>query len=192
MKWILVAIILIIVPYTYLTLRYRRPGPAFQPYDDMKNRANVSRLLEAGFRRIAIPARRPADGTRPREGAVIATLAGGWPAELQSTLVETPILPIEIKNLAAASRANTLHPYEIQFTCSLPDDKRQLGGAELYIRGSSVVIAPTFEPVAGTLQTRTPHTEVLLTVPAGVLAPGSYKMTLVAERTSASWSVEVK
>ena len=192
MKWILIAIILIIVPYTYLTLRYRRPGPAFQPYEDMKNRANVSRLLEAGFRRIVIPTQQPADGTRPRDGAVIATIAGGWPAELRSTLVETPILPTEITNIAAASRANTLQPYEVQFTCSLPDDKKQLGGAELYIRDESVVIAPTFEPVAGTLQTRMPRTEVLLTIPAGVLAPGSYKITLVAERASASWSVEVK
>jgi hypothetical protein len=192
MKWILIAIVLIILPYTYLTLRYRRPGPAFQPYEDMKNRANVARLLEAGFRRIAIPAQRPADGTRPRNGAAITTIAGGWPADLHSTLVETPMLPTEITNIAASSRANTLQPYEVQFTCSLPDDRKQLGGAELFIRGDNIVIAPTFEPVAGTLQTRMPQTDVLLTIPPGALAPGSYNVTLVAKRASSSWPVEVK
>ena len=192
MKWILIAIVLVIVPYTFLTLRYRRPGPAFQPYDDMKNRANVARLLEAGFRRIAIPAQRPADGIRPRAGAVISPVAGGWPAELRSTLVETPALPAEITNITAAPRANTLQPYEVQFTCSLPDHRKQLGGAELFIRGESIVIAPTFELIAGTLQARTPLTDVLLTIPAGVLAPGSYTVTLIAERGSSSWALEVK
>src|SRR5690606_6014035 len=44
MKWVIVAIIAILVPYTFLTLRYRKPGPAFQPYEDMKNQANVTRL----------------------------------------------------------------------------------------------------------------------------------------------------
>ena len=37
------------MPYTILTLRYRKPGPAFQPYEDMKNRTNVARLLSAWF-----------------------------------------------------------------------------------------------------------------------------------------------
>src|SRR5688572_3099360 len=88
MKWIVIIIVLIIGPYTYLTLRYRKPGPAFQPYDDLKKRANVSRLLEAGYRRISITAQRPADGARARGGAEVTTAAGGLPPELRSTLVE--------------------------------------------------------------------------------------------------------
>jgi hypothetical protein len=48
MKWIVVAIVAVIVPYTFLTLRYRRPGKAFEPYADMKDRANTMRLLSAG------------------------------------------------------------------------------------------------------------------------------------------------
>src|SRR5688500_16035662 len=154
MKWILVAIVLIIVPYTVLTLRYRKPGPAFQPYEDMKNRANVSRLLEAGYQRISITAQRPADNERPRDGAIVTTSAGGLPSELRTTLVEAPLLPDEITNVTAAPAANTLQPYSIQFTCTLPDNKQHLGGADLFIRGDTIVITPTFEPVSGDLQTR--------------------------------------
>ena len=192
MKWIVVAIVLIIVPYTFLTLHYRKPGPAFQPYEDIKNRANVTRLLDAGYRRISIAAQRPADGLRPRDGAAIAAAAGGLPPELRATLVETPQLPAEIISVTAAPNANTLQSYSIQFTCTLRDDRQQLAGAELFVRGETVVITPTFEPVPGTLQARALQSDVLLTVPPGALKPGSYTMTLVGERVSRTWPVDVK
>src|SRR5262245_25725972 len=54
MKWVVVAILLLIVPYTIITLKYRKAGPAYEPYEDLKNRANVSRLLAAGYQRIPI------------------------------------------------------------------------------------------------------------------------------------------
>ena len=191
MKWIIIVIIAIIVPYTFLTLRYRKPGPAFEPYDDIKKQANVSRLLEAGYRRIAIAAQRFADGAPARGGASISAVTGGLPADLRRTLVEVPLLPVEIMSVTAAATATTLQPYAIQFTCALPDNKQQLSGAELFVRGANIVITPTFEPTGG-LQARTPRAEVLLTVPAGVIAPGSYTLTLVAERASQSWPLEVK
>ena len=49
LKWIAIIILACIIPYTWITVRYRKPGPAFQPYDDSKNRANVLRLLDAGY-----------------------------------------------------------------------------------------------------------------------------------------------
>lgn len=192
MKWIVLAIILIVVPYTFLTLRYRKAGPAFQPYADLKNRANVSRLLEAGYQRISIAAQRPADGVRPSGGAEISTISGGLPSELRTTLVETPLLPVEIASVTAAPVANTLQPYSIQFTGTLPDDKQHLGGADLFVRGDSLVITPRFEHVSGDLQTRTRNAPVLLTIPAGALKAGRYTVTLVGERSSRSWPLEVK
>ena len=192
MKWIIIVILAMIVPYTYLTLRYRKPGPAFRPYEDMKSRANVSRLLAAGYQRIPLTAQRPADGARTSGGAQITSVAGGIPAALRSTLVETPLLPTEITSVTAATTATTLQPYVIQLACTLPDDKQQLGGAELFLRDETIVITPTFEPVAGDLQTRSREAAVLLTVPAGALKPGSYSVTLVGERSSRAWTLEVK
>jgi len=126
-----------------------------------------------------------------RDGASISAVAGGLPPDLRTTLVEMPLLPTEIISVTAAGTANTLQPYVIQFTCALPDNKQQLSGAELFVRGANIVITPTFEPTGG-LQARTPRAEVLLTVPAGVLAAGAYNVTLVAERASHSWPLEVK
>lgn len=192
MKWVLIAIVAMIVPYTFLTLRYRKAQPAFRPYEDMKNRANVTRLLAAGYQRIPITAQRPADGLRASGGASIAAAAGGLPSDLQSTLVETPALPADVLDVTAAPVAHSSAPYAIQLTCSLPSEKQQLSGGELYVRGETIVITPTFETVPGDLQTRTRTPTVLLTIPAASLKPGRYTVTVVGERASRTWPLDVR
>src|SRR4030095_13974161 len=93
MKWIVVAIIAVVVPYTFLTLWYRKPGPAFQPYEDMKSRANVSRLLAAGYQRIFLPAQQPAATAARIESATVAAAPGGLPAGLRGVPVSPPPPP---------------------------------------------------------------------------------------------------
>ena len=109
MKWIVLAILLCIIPYTYVTLRYRKAEPAFQPYEDMKNRANVMRLLNAGYRRIPLPAEVPADALKDQSSAPMQNLAGGFPAELKSTLAEPPALPVEITRVVAPASVRADH-----------------------------------------------------------------------------------
>ena len=192
MKWIVLAIMLVIVPYTFLTLRYRKPGPAFRPYEDMKNRANVSRLLAAGYQRVPLAAERPADGRHADGGAEISSVSGGLPAELRATLVETPLLPADITMVSAAPTAHAQQPYSIQLSCSLPSDKQQLSGAELFVRNDTLVITPTFELVGGDLLTRSRQTAALLTVPPGTLKPGRYTVTIVGQNGSRSWPLAVR
>lgn len=192
MKWIVLAIVIVLVPFTFVTLRYRKPGPAYQPYEDLKNRTNVARLLAAGYQRIPLVAQRPADGARAPGGAAVSAAPGGIPADLRTTLVEPPLLPVEIISVTAAPVANTLQNYLVQLACSLPSDRQQLGGADLYVRGDQVVIAPTFETVGGSLLTRSRQAAVLLTIPAGTLKPGRYTLTLLAEHASRAWPLEVR
>src|SRR3954465_12627511 len=96
MKWIVVAILLVIVPYTIITLKYRKPGKAFEPYQDMKDRTNTARLLSAGYQPLPVPAQRPADRMTPITSATIGTASGGLPSGLKATLVAAPALPNEI------------------------------------------------------------------------------------------------
>jgi hypothetical protein len=190
MKWIALAIVLVIVPYTILTLRYRKTDEPFRPYEDMKNRANVVRLLAANYQRIPLAAQRPADpsGARP-----IATrpAPGGLPAGLRSTLVEEPLLPADIVAVSAASSASASDAYSIRFSCTLPDHERQLAGADLYVKGDEIVITPVFERIGGKLVTRTRDNLILITVPAGALKPGSYQVTLTGQRASRTWSLHL-
>ncbi|MES2692051.1 MAG: hypothetical protein V4773_01170 [Verrucomicrobiota bacterium] len=192
MRWIVVAILLMIVPYTIITLKYRKEAPAFQPYEDMKNRANVSRLLSAGYQRLRLTAERPASDVNVPGGALVTPAPGGLTPELRSTLVEPPLLPTEIVSITAAPTANILQPYVIQFICELPTDKQHLGGAELYVREEELVLVPTFQRIDGDLLTRSRQTIVLVTLPAGTVKSGTYKITLVGEKSSRTWSLEMR
>src|SRR5207248_11660846 len=116
------AIILVIIPYTFLTLHYRKRGPAFRPYEDLRKRANVARLLSAGYQRIPLPARLPADRLVNVASAAIAPATGGLPPALKSTLAQPPLLPIEITNVSAPPDVSAVQPYAFRFACTLPDD----------------------------------------------------------------------
>jgi hypothetical protein len=191
MKWIVVAILVFIPVYTYLTLHYRRPGPSFNPYRDMRDRADVIRLLKAGYRRVAIDASRLVDEDAPRASAG-SPAPGGLPQELRKTLVETPLLPLEINSVSAPPTAVAAIGYSIGLTYTIPDNKRQLSGAHLYEREGEIVIVADFERLAGGLLSRTRDGAALLEVPPGSLRPGTYTVTLVGERASRSWTLRVR
>lgn len=192
MKWVVLVIVVCLAAYTILTLRYRKENPAFRPYEDMQKRADVARLLSAGYQRIALTAERPADPPRTPGGATVSTLEGGLPADLRSTLVTAPLLPVEITSVTAASLAKSQENYAIHFTCTQPNTPQQLAGADLYVRGEQLVLVPRFEYLARELVPRSPASAVLLTIPAGALKPGRYTATLVAERASKSWPLELQ
>lgn len=192
MKWVALAIVAVLVPYTVLTLHYRKPGPAFRPYEDIKNRANVVRLLSAGYQRIPLLAQRPTDPLRLGTVASVSRAPGGLPADLQSTLVEPPLLPAEILQISAGAIVSGVQSYPIQFTCRLADDKQQLAGADLYLKQDKVVITPTFERVGGGLLTRTREPAVVVTIPAGVLEPGNYRVTVAGTHAGCTWPLEVR
>jgi hypothetical protein len=191
MRWIVLAIVLFVPAYTYLTLHYRRPGPAFRPYQDMRDRADVVRLLKAGYRRVAIDASRPAE-PGPGSGTATSPAPGGLPDELRTTLVESPLLPLEIDSVSAAPTAVSGIDYQIGLTYTLPDNKRQLSGAHLYERVGEIVIVADFERLDGGLLARTREGSALLIVPPGSLKTGTYRVTLVGERASRSWTLRVR
>lgn len=192
MKWIVLAIVVVIVPYTVLRWHYRKPGRAFEPYQDIKDRANTMRLLSAGFQRITLEATRPIDAVQPASAAAVSGAPGGLPAPLAATLVESPLLPAEIVHVSAGGSINAMFAYPIEFTCSVPDNHQQFAGAELYIRGESMFVLPQFERLKGGLLARTRQTFGRLVVPPGALKPGRYHVTLVGARSSRTWTLEVR
>ena len=192
MKWIFVAILLVIVPYTFIRLYYQKPNRAFEPYADMKNQANTLRLLSAGFQRITLEADRPLELPRVPAAATIAAATGGLPTSLAETLVDAPFLPLEIQSVSAPASINSMFAYPVAFTCALPDNKHQLGGAHAYVRDDEIIFVTSFENIDGTLLARTRDQVVRITVPAGSLKPGTYRASLVGSRASKSWTVEVQ
>ncbi|HVU25400.1 MAG TPA: hypothetical protein VHE13_14835 [Opitutus sp.] len=192
MKWVVLAIVLAIVPYTILTLRYRKPGKMFEPYHDMKERANTMRLLSVGFQRITLEASRLVDPTPGMPAAPVFPARGGLPPELDLNLIDRPLLPAEIQSVHAASSINAVMSYPVELRCSQPDGHQQLGSADLYVHGHELVIVPSFERLSGELLARTSDNLIRLTVPAGALKAGLYHVTLVGSRLSQAWTLDVK
>jgi hypothetical protein len=195
MKWVVLAIIAFIVPYTYLELHFRKPGPAYRPYEDTRNRINNARLLSAGYQRVTLTAERPADSNRlgitSSAAALSAAAAGGLPTDLGGALIDQPLLPVSIDSVTAAASATAAQSYAIQFTCTLPDNKEQLADAHLYLREGTLVLVPAFEKLDGGLLARTRESTVLVTVPAAMLKPGSYTVTVIGGHASRSWTLQV-
>ena len=191
MKWIVLAILVSLGAYTYLTLHYRKPGPAFRPYADIKDRANTKRLLTAGYQRITLDADLPVDPTTPGPQATVSAAGAGLPASLRDTLIDQPKLPADIVSIAAAPAVNSLFAYSIGLRCTLPDNKQQLAGAELYVRDGEIIVAPDYDHLAGGLLSRTRENLIRLTVPAGALKPGRYQVTVVGARASKTWTLQV-
>jgi hypothetical protein len=191
MKWVVLAILVFIVAYTYLTLHFRRPGKAFEPYRDMRDRADVIRLLKAGYERIPVDASRPVDLPAIKAGPTAAA-PGGLPAELRATLIEHPLLPQEVTAVTAAATAVSGIDYPVELTYTLSDNRRQLSGAHVYVRAGELVIVPDFEALAGSLLARERTGTALLDLPPTALKPGTYRVTLVGELSSRTWTLAVR
>jgi hypothetical protein len=196
MKWVVVAIIACLVPYTWLTLHYRKVEPSFQPYEDTKQRANVLRLLDSGYQRISVDATRPAEPQeliRAMHGlAAISNAPSGVTEGLDVALVESPLLPVSYGTVSASAETAGLLPYPIVFTCKLTDQKHQLGGAQIYLRGESIVVVPQFEPLDGDLTARSKESPVAVTIPGGALKTGAYTVRLAGREQSKQWTLTVR
>jgi hypothetical protein len=196
MKWIVLAIVAFIAIYSFLTLRYRKPGPAYQPFHDAKEKATVHRLESAGFRRITATVERPAEAGAaiPLAHGTIATVQdapGGVPAELKETLIDQPRLADRFEKVRATAQTSALLPYTIQFSCGLTDHKQLLSGAYVYLKEDEIAVVPEFEPIEGDLLARTKDSLVQVTIPSGTLPSGTYRVTLVGARACATWNLQV-
>jgi hypothetical protein len=195
LRWIILLIIAFAVPYTYINLRFRKPGPSFRPYEDARERANMAR---AGYTRVTITADRPDERPLAPGAAISATPwaavsagAGGLPDDLRQSLAEPPVLPVSIGPVHAPSSSSSGQPYAVDFECTLSDSKFQLAGARVYAKGGSVYLVADFERLNGGLVARTRRNLIRATLPAGALAPGRYRFTLPGQGESKSWVVQV-
>lgn len=192
MKWIIVAILACVAPYTYLNLTYRKPNPAHQPYADNKERANVMRLLAVGFQRLALEAVAVGEDTVSTSDHIPPTTPGGLPALLAETLVETPRLPAHLTALAAPPTVAASEAYVVEFTGPHPNPDEVLLRPVAYLRGDELTLVPAYETRGSFLRPREQTAALRLTLPAGSLRPGTYRATLVTREATHRWTLDVQ
>jgi hypothetical protein len=192
MKWIVLAMILFIVPYTYLTLHYRKPGRGYEPYEDAKEKTLIAR---AGFRRVSLPA---AQAASPRTGdaagpfAAISASPGGLPGELRTFLIDPPLIPAAIGAVSAPATFDSSKPYSIRYACAATDLHQVLSGARLYIKGNQAYLITDFDRLTDGLSTRTERGTIEVEIQPGTFDPGKYRLTLIGQTASRTWQIEVR
>lgn len=196
MKWIVLAILLFIGVYTFITLHYRKPGKPHEPYRESRDRAARQRLEQAGYARIETSITIPADPGRsaaslPKPPAAYQSVAGGLPDDLATMLVGKQILPDSISSVTAPGSVAAMMPYTFQFSCTLPDKKFALGETFVYVKGDDIAVVPGVERLGGDLLARSRDNPVLVTIPGGTLKPGEYHVRLVGREGSRQWTVQV-
>jgi len=196
MKWIVLAIILFIAVYTFITLNFRKPGPAYQPYKDTKERANVLRLESAGYKRIAATIEHPAEPAKSaavlgRSVAPVKAALSGIYGELTKSFAEKPTLPASIGSVTAPSVTDAQKPYSFQYTCVLPDKKYIVADTYVCLKEGEIAIVTSLEPLSGSLLARSLESPVFLTLAPGTLSSGEYRVTLVGSQSSRQWTLQV-
>ena len=196
MKWIVVIIVVFIAGYTWVNLRYRKPGRGFRPYEDMNNRATTVRLLQGGWSRIPVTTRRPADkpagDEAPANAANISRGSVGLGIELDNAFAEKPKLPASIDRVVAPASVTHGTDYAAYFTVGFADNSALLGDIVLYRKGNLLVLIPTLEPVPGKLLVRWKDGAYWVNFPTQSLPPGQYQVKLLAQGPAATWNVTVR
>lgn len=192
MKWIILAILACIIPYTWLTIAYRKEGPAHQPYQDNKDRAQVLRLLENDFYRFDLSMELLPDPLYPAPDlAETEKLAGGLPPLLREVLIDPPLLPPRIPMVAAPAAGSAGAPYAFHFACAQPRQGEPPTTAKLYRRDSELVVLVGYDASPDELKTRDLDAVARVTLPAHTLEAGDYQITLLGARESRRWRLKL-
>jgi len=188
MKGIVLAILIFVVLYTYLNLHYRKPGPAYQPYQDSRQRAALEKV---GYQRITCRVDRPSDPKPSADTALILPAPGGLPADLLATFPLPPLLPAEIGLVGAAPAVEAAATYQIQFSCTQSDNLREVVGAHFFFKEGEMFAVPDCEALPAGLIARTRAAVIRIRVPPATIPAGTYHLTLVGEQSSKSWTLQV-
>ena len=198
MKWIVVAIVAFIVPYTVITLRFRKPGRAYEPYADTRDRVTSARLTDAGFTEVPLTLTLPpaadtaaSSSATPVAPANVTLAAGGLPEELAACFAEPPRLPENVTDVSASSEPGAATAFAIEFRCALPEGPSLPISALACQRDGVVTVVVNLERLDPELLARSTPRIVRLEFPPEALAPGRHEIMLAGARESARWSVVV-
>ncbi|MBI2511195.1 MAG: hypothetical protein HYV96_04405 [Opitutae bacterium] len=192
MKWIVLAIVIFVVGYTLVNIYYRKPGPAFRPYEDMNKRATTARLLNAGWQKLPVELTRPASKPGFGLAASVSRSSAGLGTELEASFAEKPRLLATIDKVTASTDATHGSTYSVFFTASLTDQNFQVSRIEALLRGNEIVLIPVIEKLPDHLLSRWEDADYCASVPTDRLAPGRYTARLAAKGPAAQWTFTVR
>ncbi len=194
MKWIVAVIVVFAAGYTAVNLYYRKPGRAYRPYQDAQDRATTARLLAAGWHKIPVDTRRPAEKPATDDTpAAVTRAAVGLGPDLAPNFAEPPKLLAAVEKVVAPADVVRGTDYSAYFTASLPSQKALVGELSLYRKGNELVLIPTTEALPGkALMSRWSDSTYCVNFSTANLPQGRYQARIVAKGQAAAWSFTVR
>jgi len=193
MAWVVAAIAVFVVGYTLINLFYRKPGGGHRPYEENARKVTAARLQQAGWERLPVDTRRPVEKP-PAEGSAPVTRGGlGLGLDLDPCFTERPTLLASIDQVTAPATVARGADYAAYFTGSVPDLQFQLGDMQLFRHGEELVLVPNLEHLPGPqLLSRWRDANYCARFSTQTLAPGRYRVRVVASGPAAVWTLTVK
>jgi hypothetical protein len=196
LRWVVIAIVVFIVAYTFLRIHFGKPGRAFEPFHDLNEPPGAGRLVALGYERIPVELERPADPMpvsrfAPAVGEV-ESASGGLPVDLDAAMPAKPALPANITGVTAPREIAARGVYAVQFTCAQPDYRTQLDDTLLFRRENQLFLLPDFRKPGGQLMARWKESIVLAQFSTENLPPGRYTVTVCGRNTSKTWQFTIK
>ena len=202
LKWVALVILVCLAAYTLFTLltldNRKTASQTHEPYAEYQTRAAaVQRLNDAGYTLVDATTERPASpeaiaGKINLMRARATPAPAGLPNDLAIKLPLYPTLPDTILDAIAPATVATAEPYEILYTCNLPNNRKLLGKTLVYIKDNELYVVTNFDNLYGDLTDRTTETPILLTIPQNTFAAGrTYTVTLAGKSESRRWTVVV-
>lgn len=193
MKWVVLAIVVFIAAYTFVNLRYRKAGPGRRPYEETSRHVTTVRLQDAGWEHLPVEVRRPIE--KPPAGLPTAVQRGalGLGLDLDACFADRPTLMSSIDAVAAPAAVARGEECIAWITATLPDQQLQLGDLQLLHHGTDLVLVPTLEVLPGrALLSRWKDNTYVASFSTAGLAPGTYRVRVVAHGPAAAWNLVVK
>jgi hypothetical protein len=196
LRWVVIAIAVFIVAYTFLRIRFGKPGRGFEPYHDLGEQAGPRHLVALGYERIPVDLERlpeilPATYFAPAVGDV-ERASGGLPAELDAAMAAKPALPADITGVTAPREIAAPGIYAVQFTCAQPDYRTQPDDTLLFRRDHRLFLLPDFRKPGGQLMARWRESVVVARFSTKGMEPGRYTVTVCGRSGSKTWQFTVK
>ena len=190
MKWVALVIVVGIALYMWLTLEFRKPGRANEPWTDQRARAELAVLAEAGWSKSEVPFEPVVEFPPPR-GNVSLGQAMPIVDLLRQTTLDPWHLPIEVTASMAPAEWSAGQPYTAYLKLDLDTDRMQIGGFTVFRKSAHVILVPRWERVPGDLIARSRTATGRLLFNAGDVPPGEYTVTVVAIKSCATWRLSV-
>ncbi len=192
MKWVVLAIVVFIVVYTFVELRYRKTAKPHEPAAEMHEREAAARLQQAGWVKLPVEVRRPVEPA-PMSLAAIKHAGGGLGADLDSCFPEKPRLFKSIDEVSSPAFVRHGTDCVVYFTASMSDIIFQLGEVNLFQRGQDLMLVPTLDHLPGkSLFSRWDDARYAASFSTGTLPPGRYQVHLLASGRAAMWEIDVR